>query len=300
MMNKKLRDEVAMIRHVTMVGFWINAVLVVLKLFFGYWGHSDALVADGYHSFSDFITDFIVIFFVAAAYKKADKEHPYGHGKFETLASLLIGVILFFVAVYIGFEGIHKIISAMHGEVLPRPDVWTIVIACVSIIAKEYCYRYTIRKGKMINSSSLIANAHHHRSDAISSIATLIGVSISFAFGEHWRILDPIASVLIAFFIAFSAFKIAHPAIDELLEISIPQNQINEILKKVRQIPGVRKIHNLRTRRNGHSLIIEMNIHVDPNITVEEGHIIASDVEKVLQKDFGSDVIIYIHVEPDD
>ena len=300
MNEKSFKKEVALIRHVTLVGFWINAALVVLKLFFGYWGHSDALVADGYHSFSDFITDFIVIFFVATAYKKADKEHPYGHGKYETFASLLIGVILFFVALYIGYEGSVKIISALNGEILVRPDVWTIVIALVSILAKEYCYQYTIKNGKKIDSSALIANAHHHRSDAISSVATLIGVSISFAFGEHWRILDPIASVVIAFFIAFSAFKIAHPAIDELLEISIPQSQVNEIIEAVKQIPGVKKIHNLRTRRNGHSMIMEMNIHVDPNITVQEGHIIATDVEHTLHKCFGSDVIIYIHVEPDD
>lgn len=294
------KREVSIIRHVTMVGFWINAFLVVIKLFFGYWGHSDALVADGYHSVSDFVTDLIVIIFVGAAYKKADKEHPYGHGKYETFASLLIGVILFLVAIFLCVGGVETIIKAARGEILPRPDVWTIIVAIVSILAKEWCYRYTNRQGRKIGSSSLIANALHHRSDAYSSVATLIGVSLSFFLGAHWRILDPIASVVISIFIGISAWEIARPSIDELLEMSLPADQMAEIRKLVDSIPGVHKIHNLRARRNGHSYIVDLNIHVDPNITVREGHIISTDVEHLLEKEFGKDMIIYVHVEPDE
>lgn len=299
-MNNHNNDIVKIIRHVTMVGFWINALLVVLKLFFGYWGHSDALVADGYHSISDFITDLIVIVFATSAYKKADKDHPYGHGKYETLASLIIGVILFLVAIFILIQGIEGIVGAINGKILPQPDIWTIFIAVLSIVAKEGCFRYTKKEAIKINSSSLLANAAHHRSDAISSIATLIGVSIAYFMGPEWRVLDPIASVVIAGMIGFSAYEISKPSIDELLEISIPQNDINEILKKAKAIDGVKKIHNLRARRNGHSIIIEMNVHVDPNITVEAGHIIATNVERALHKEFGSDIIIYIHIEPDE
>lgn len=214
-MSENNHNIVATIRHVTMVGFWINAVLVVLKLFFGYWGHSDALVADGYHSLSDFITDFMVLFFVGIAYKKADKEHPYGHGKFETAASVLIAGVLVAVAFGIGYGGINTIIGSFNGKEIPRPDIWTIVVAVVSILAKEFCYRYTIGVGRGLNSSAVIANALHHRSDAISSIATLIGVTLSYTLGEHWRILDPIASVIIAVFILISAIKIAMPSINE-------------------------------------------------------------------------------------
>ena len=293
------RGEVSLIRKVTLVGFWINAVLVALKLFFGYWGHSDALVADGYHSLSDFITDFIVLFFIGIAYKKADKDHPYGHGKYETVASVLIGMILMLVAIYIGVEGIATIMQAVNGKILPRPDVWTIIIALVSILSKEFCYRYTINVGRKVDSSALIANAWHHRSDAISSVATLIGVSLSFFLGDHWRVLDPIASVIIAVFIGISALQIAKPSIQELLEISLPQNQINSILKIIGNVPGVKKVHNLRCRRNGHSYIVDVNVHVDPDITVRMAHEIANDVETELHRSFERDMIIYVHIEPD-
>lgn len=291
-------DNVRLIRRVTMVGFWINAVLVVLKLFFGYWGNSDALVADGYHSLSDFLTDFMVLFFVGIAYKKADKDHPYGHGKYETAASVMIAIVLLFVGLGIGYEGVVTIIDSFNGKVIPRPDVWTIVIALISILAKEYCYQFTLKAGKKINSSSLIANAWHHRSDAISSIATLVGVSLSFALGEHWRILDPIASVLIAVFIIISAVQIALPSINELLEISIPIDELNKIHDTIKNVNGVQRVHNLRCRNNGHSLIIDVNIHVDPEISVKVGHAIATDVEDALHHLYGKDLIIYVHVEP--
>ena len=293
------RGEVSVIKKVTLVGFWINAVLVAVKLFFGYWGHSDALVADGYHSFSDFITDFIVLFFVGIAYKKADTQHTYGHGKYETIASVLIGAILMLVSIFICVEGITSIIKAVKGEILQRPDIWTMIVAIISILTKEFCYRYTIRAGQKIDSSALIANAWHHRSDAISSIATLIGISLSFFLGEQWRVLDPIASVIISVFIGISAVQIALPSINELLEISLPENQIKLILDIIRNVPGVKHAHNQKTRKNGHSYIIDVNIHVDPDITVRLAHEIANDVEQELYKSFKQDMIIYVHIEPD-
>lgn len=293
------RGEVQIIRKVTLVGFWINAALVALKLFFGYWGHSDALVADGYHSVSDFVTDFIVLFFVGFAYKKADNDHPYGHGKYETAASVLIGIILFIIALFIGAQGIISIINTIGGKILPRPDAWTILVALVSILLKEFCFRYTIKTGRKIDSSALIANAWHHRSDAYSSIATLIGVSVSYFLGEHWRILDPIASVIIAVFIAISAIEIAKPSIKELLEESLPENQIKEIRSIIKNVSGVKRVHNLRSRRNGHSYIIDVNIHVDPDITVRAAHEIATVVEHDLHKHLGKDIITYVHIEPD-
>lgn len=299
-MNLSEKKQLSLIRHVTMVGFWINAFLVVIKLFFGYWGHSDALVADGYHSLSDFITDFMVLFFVAISYKKADKEHPYGHGKFETIGSVGIAIVLFMVAIGIGWGGVVTIAGAIKGEIIPRPDVWTIVVAALSIGLKEFCYQYTIRYAKRFDSSALKANAWHHRSDAISSVATLIGVSLSFALGEDWRILDPIASIIIAVFIGISAIQIARPSINELLEISLPHSLTDEIHDTIKSVPGVRRVHNLRGRKNGRFMIIDVNIHVDPDITVREGHAIATDVEHTLRNRFTKDMIIYTHVEPDE
>ena len=216
------------IRRVTLVGFWVNAVLMVLKIIFGIIGHSDALVADGVHSLSDFATDAIVLVFVGIAYKSADSSHPYGHGKFETFASLLIAVVLLGVAAGIGIAGAGSIMSSMRGATLPRPDIFTIIVALASIGSKEYLYRYTIHAGKRINSSSLIANAWHHRSDAISSIATLIGVSAAYFLGSQWRILDPVASIIIAVFIAVSAIQIALPSVNELLERSLPPDQVRK------------------------------------------------------------------------
>lgn len=297
--TRNAEGELSIIRKVTLVGFWINALLVVLKLFFGYWGHSDALVADGYHSLSDFITDFIVLIFVGMAYKRADRDHPYGHGKYETIASVMIGFILFIVALMIGWEGIMSIYRSLNGEILPRPDILTLVIAAVSIAAKEFCFRYTMVYGKRLDSSALKANAWHHRSDAMSSVATLIGISFAYFLGEHWRILDPIAAVVVAFFISISAIQIAKPSLNELLEVSLPKQQIKEIGKIINGIPGVKKFHNLRSRKNGHFYIVDLNIHVDPDITVRAAHEIASDVERSLKKHFGDDMIIYVHIEPD-
>lgn len=292
------QHNVHIIRHVTWVGFWVNAVLMVIKIAIGYYGHSDALVADGVHSLSDFATDLIVLVFVSIAYKGADSRHPYGHGKFETFASLLIALILLAVAVGIGISGVKTISAAMGGEILPRPDLWTLIVALISIGGKEYLFRYTIHVGKRIDSGALIANALHHRSDAISSIATLVGVSASYFLGEHWRILDPIASILIAVFIALSAVKIALPSINELLEKSLPPDKVMLAEQIIASVPGVKTFHRLRTRRNGHSSIIDCHIKVDPEINVAEGHEIATSVEKALRRDFGDDIITNIHVEP--
>ncbi len=290
--------DVAVIRRVTWVGFWINAMLMVLKLAVGYLGHSDALVADGYHSLSDFATDFIVLAFIGIAYKKADDDHPYGHGKYETLASLIIGVALLIVAVAIGWEGAEAFIQALNGEVLPLPDIWTLVVAIFSIISKEYLFRYTFRIGQRIDSASLRANAWHHRSDAISSIATVIGVAASIFLGDSWRMLDPIASMVIALLIIASAVEICRPALKELLETSLPVAQMREIEAIVEATPGVCDSHRYRSRRNGHSYVVEFHIKVDPDISVRTGHTIATETESRLRQYLGHDLIVYVHVEP--
>ncbi len=295
-----VNDTIKTIKKVTMTGVWINALLVIMKIFFGYWGNSDALVADGYHSMSDFITDVIVIVFVAASYKKADSGHPYGHGKFETIATVLIGLILFIVGAAIGYAGGIKLASALNGEILPQPDILTLYIAIVSIALKEFCYRYTLTYGKKLNSSALIANAWHHRSDAISSVATVVGVSFAIFLGMGWRIMDPIASILIAIMICVSAIKIAMPSVKELLEVSLPEEDVDKLRGIITSVPGVLKVHNLRARMNGHSCIVDVNIHINPDITVRAGHRIATEVEQKLKREFAPDIIIYVHIEPQD
>lgn len=291
-------EGVSLIRHVTWVGFWVNAILMAVKIAVGYYGHSDALVADGFHSLSDFATDFIVLVLVGIAYRGADETHPWGHGKFETFASLLISVILAGAAVAIGYSGVKSIIHFFHGGSLPRPDVWTLIVALISILSKEALFRYTLSAGKRIHSGALIANAWHHRSDAISSIATLIGVAGALFFGEKMRILDPIASILIGLFIIISAWQIARPAVDELLERALDADEVKRIGDIIASVPGVKAYHNLKTRRAGHSAVIDSHIKVDPDITVTQGHDIATEVERRLRARYDKDIITNIHVEP--
>ncbi len=290
--------DLSIIRRVTWVGFYVNAMLMFLKIVVGLYGHSDALVADGVHSMSDFATDLIVLIFVGIAYRGADSEHPYGHGKFETFASMIIGAILIAVGVGIGVSGFKTAKRCLEGEIIARPDTLTLVVAMVSIVSKELLYRYTVATARKVDSVALRANAWHHRSDAISSIATLFGVGAAYLLGDKWIILDPIAAILIAVFIVVSAIHICRPAIDELLDKSLSPSQTKSVEEAIISVDGVRKFHRLRTHRNGHIIIIDVHIKVDSNITVEQGHFIATNVENRLKAEFGSRLIANIHVEP--
>lgn len=286
------------IRHVTWIGFWVNALLMAIKLVVGYTGHSDALVADGYHSLSDFATDLIVLFFAGIAYKSADKEHPFGHGKYETFATLLIVVILFGVGVALGYGGVRTIIAFHNGEEIPVPDIWTIVVAAVSIASKEWLFQYTRREGDRIGSTSLKANAWHHRSDAISSVATLIGVSLAYFLGSKWTLADPVACIIIAVFIMWSAVSMVKDPMNELLDISLTDEELLKAEEAIRSVPGVKSFHKLLTRRNGQTLIFDLHVKVDGNLTVRDGHEIATNVEKAIREAFGPNTIITVHIEP--
>jgi len=290
--------DLRLIRRVTWAGFHVNAVLMILKIVVGLYGHSDALVADGVHSMSDFATDFIVLIFVGIAYKSADSGHPYGHGKFETFASLIIGAVLMAVGVGIGISGLKTAKMCLDGEIITRPGAWALIVAVISIGSKELLYRYTMTAARKVDSPALRANAWHHRSDAISSIATLVGVGAAYFLGNRWIILDPIAAVLIAVFIIVSAIQICRPAIDELLDKSLLPDQMKNAEVAIMSVEGVRKFHRLRTHRNGRMIIIDVHIKVDSNITVEQGHCIATAVENKLKTEFGSHLITNIHVEP--
>ena len=276
--------EVRAIRRVTWIGFGVNAVLMVLKILFGIYGHSDALVADGIHSLSDFATDVIVIAFVGIAYKSADSGHPYGHGKFETFATLVIGIFLLFAAFGIAWSGAVAIAESAGGAPVARPGFVALAVAAASIVSKELLYRYTMSAARHTGSPALIA--------------TLIGVSAAYFLGDRWRILDPVASVLIAVFIGMSAVRICRPAVDELLDKSLSPAQVRRAEAAISSVEGVKRFHRLRTRRNGRRIIIDAHIKVSPRISVLEGHAIATGVETALRNEFGTDVIANIHVEP--
>ena len=207
---------------VTWVGSIINLLLLAFKFVAGIVGNSAAMVADAVHSFSDFVTDIIVIVFVRISGKPQDDGHDYGHGKYETLATAIIGLILFFVGIGILYNGATSVIDTLGGKPLAKPSIWALIVAAISILSKEILYRYTIYNGKRLNSQALIANAWHHRSDALSSIGTLIGIGGAIYLGEQWRILDPIAAIVVSIFIMKVAVQLLKPCVDELLERSLP------------------------------------------------------------------------------
>lgn len=287
------------IYKVTWIGSVVNFLLVIFKFIAGVIGHSSALVADAVHSLSDFITDIIVIVFVKISGKPEDEDHKYGHGKFETLATALIGVALFAVGIGLLVGGATKVADVLNGATLPAPSMIALIAAAVSVVSKEILYRYTVIVGKKHNAQSVIANAWHHRSDAFSSIGTLIGVGGAMFFGEKWRILDPIAAIVVSAFIIKVAIDLVKPCLDELLERSLPAETEKQILDIIATFPEVSSPHHLRTRRIGNHIAIEVHLRMDAQISLENAHAIATKVEKRLKETFGQETHIGIHMEPE-
>lgn len=286
------------IYKVTIVGSIVNFLLLVFKFFAGIAGHSAAMLADAVHSLSDFITDIVVIVFVRIAGKPEDKGHDYGHGKYETLATAIIGLLLLCVGFGIFWNGASSIYTFLRGGQLESPGVVALVAALVSIVSKEILYQYTVIQGKKLNSQAVIANAWHHRSDALSSIGTAIGIGGAILLGDHWRVLDPVAAVIVSFFIMKVSVRLLIPCVDELLEKSLPEDVEKEIEQTVLSFPGVSQPHHLRTRRIGNYYAIELHVRMDGKITLEEAHSTATAIENKLKEMFGKGTHVGIHVEP--
>lgn len=292
------QEAVAVGRRVTWVGFGVNAVLAVLKIAAGIIGRSSAMLADGVHSITDFVTDIIVVVFIGLSRRKADCDHAYGHGKYETFATMIVAFFLGIVAIGFFVDGAEKVWMSLHGHEIARPGMIALIMAIVSIGSKEWLFHYTRREGRRINSTMIIANAWHHRSDALSSLATLAGIAGAMFLGERWRILDPLAAMLVSVFILIVAVKLAGPAVKELLEASLPPEVVKEIDNVIAGTHGVKSFHKVRTRRNGNTDIVDLHILVDPDISVKKGHDIATDCERRLKQLLGENSIINIHVEP--
>ena len=286
------------IYKVTIVGSIVNFLLLVFKFFAGIAGHSAAMLADAVHSLSDFITDIVVIVFVRIAGKPEDKGHDYGHGKYETLATAIIGLLLLCVGFGIFWNGASSIYTFLRGGQLESPGVVALVAALVSIVSKEILYQYTVIQGKKLNSQAVIANAWHHRSDALSSVGTAIGIGGAILLGDHWRVLDPVAAVVVSFFIMKVSVRLLIPCVDELLEKSLPEDVEKEIEQTVLSFPGVSQPHHLRTRRIGNYYAIELHVRMDGKITLEEAHSTATAIENTLKEMFGKGTHVGIHVEP--
>ena len=283
---------------VTLGGSVVNLVLVVFKFVAGILGHSAAMMSDAIHSVSDFATDIVVLAFVRISHKPKDKSHDYGHGKFETLATTLIGVALFAVAVGIFIDGAKKITIWAKGGVLPQPGMVAFWAALVSIVLKELTFQYTKRKAEQLDSQAMKANAWHHRSDALSSIGTAIGIGGAILLGERWTVLDPIASVAVGALIVKVAVDLLKNGMGELMEQSLPDAVENEILDIVRSVPEVNEPHDLRTRRIGNHYAIEMHILMDGSRSLKETHGKASEIERLLKERYGEETHVSIHVEP--
>lgn len=286
------------IYKVTAVGSVVNVLLTAFKFVAGIVGRSSAVLADAVHSLSDLLTDIIIFIFVRTASKPIDKTHEYGHGKYETLATLAVGVILILVGIGILVSGVEDCVAFFKGKIGDRPGVIALIAALLSIVMKEGVFRYTKAEGNKIKSPVLVANAWHHRSDAYSSIATLIGVAGSMFLGEHWRILDPIAAILVSFYIVKSGYDVVKPSIDELMEKSLPEETEKEIRQLLRSIDGIEGVHKLQTRRIGSNIAIEVHAEMNGKLLLEEAHEIASEAEAKLKKAYGRKTHVGIHMEP--
>ena len=286
------------IRRVTVLGAAVNTMLTAIKILAGIFGRSAAMVADGVHSLSDLLGDFVVLVFTHICSRGRDKGHSFGHGKFETLATSLVSLLLIVVGAKMMASGIESIIAVFSGEVLPRPGYIALAAALISIVAKEIIYRMTAKVGEDYGSQVVIANAWHHRSDALSSIGSLLGIGGAIVLGEKWTVLDPIVSCCISVAIIIVALKIGMPALSELLDASLPEAVEAEIVRIAESVDGVMDIHDLKTRKNGVSVIIEAHILVDASLSIVEAHDVSSRVEDALTARFGPETQVSIHVEP--
>ena len=286
------------IYKVTLIGGAVNMLLLVFKFVAGVLGHSSAMIADAIHSLSDFVTDIIVLVFVKISSKPQDKSHDYGHGKYETLALTIIGIALMAVAISIIVKGAIRIAGWANGEVLEAPGMLAFWAAVVSIVLKEAVYRYSIIKAKKLNSKALEANAWHHRSDALSSIGTALGIGGAIFLGQRWTVLDPLASIVVGVFIVKVAADLLRNGIGDLMEQSLPDEVEDEILRLAAEVPGVTEPHDLRTRRIGNHYAIELHILMDGDISLKEAHDKASEVENLLRRHFGEETHVAVHVEP--
>lgn len=284
--------------RVTLAGSAANFLLMVFKFAAGIMGHSAAMVADAFHSLSDFITDIIVLIFVKISSKPQDASHDYGHGKYETLATLLIGLGLAVVAIGIIVSGVVNFFRWLSGGDIAAPGKLALWAALISIVVKEIIYRYTRAHGRSLDSAALMANAWHHRSDALSSIGAAIGIGGAIAFGERWTVLDPLASIVVGAMLFKVVWELLRESVDELTEHSLGEESENEILNMISSFPDVSEPHNLRTRKINNRVAVDIHVRMDGNMPLVEAHRRATEIEARIRERFGKESIVNVHMEP--
>ena len=285
--------------RVTLMGSVVNLLLLVFKFVAGVLGHSAAMIADAVHSLSDFVTDLIVIVFVKISSKPEDADHAYGHGKYETLASCIIGLALIVVGVMMGYNATVKIVDVVrNGTELASPGIIALAAAVLSIVLKEWMFHLTRKVAREVDSPAVEANAWHHRSDALSSVGTAIGIGGAVLLGSKWAVLDTIAALVVSVFIVVQAAKILSDAIGQLMEKSLPRDVEQRICEIVYEEEGTSDIHHLRTRKIGSQISIELHVRMNGYLTLREVHDKSIAIEKRLRAAFGDSTYINLHVEP--
>ena len=286
------------IYRVTLVGSAGNLALLTFKFVAGVLGRSSAMIADAVHSLSDFFTDIVVLLFVKVSARPQDETHDYGHGKFETLATLFIGLALVGAAIGIIVSGAVKFAHWLQGETLVVPGKLALWAALISILVKEALYRYTEAKGRKLDSQAVVANAWHHRSDALSSIGAAIGIGGAILLGERWAVLDPLASIVVGAMLLKVAVDLLKGSFGGLTDQSLSAEEEREIEDIIHAFPEVSEPHNLRTRRIGNRVAIEAHIRMDGALPLHEVHEQASAIESKLKERFGRDTLVTLHMEP--
>ena len=284
--------------RVTLVGSIGNLVLLTFKFVAVIVGHSAAMVADAVHSLSDFVTDLIVLVFVRIGARPQDESHDYGHGKFETLATLFVALALVAAAIGIIVSGAVKFARWLQGETLEMPGVLALWAALLSILVKELLFRYTLAVGRKEDSPAVVANAWHHRSDALSSIGAAIGIGGALLLGERWAVLDPLASIVVGAMLVKVAWELLKGSTGELTDSSLPAEVEREIEEIICSFPEVSEPHNLRTRRIGSRIAIEAHVRLSGSMTLHDAHEIVSAIERKIRARFGSNTLVTIHMEP--
>lgn len=286
------------IYKVTLVGSVGNATLLTFKFVAGIAGNSSAMIADAVHSLSDFVTDILVLVFVSISAKPQDQSHDYGHGKFETIASFLIALALMAAATGIVVSGTMKFLSWLDGNELKTPGWIALWAALLSIAIKELLYQYTMHRARKLDSQVMVANAWHHRSDALSSIGAAIGIGLAIWLGQRWTVLDPLASIVVGLMLVKVAYELLKTSMGELTECSLPEETENEIIEIILSFNDVGQLHNLRTRRIGNRIAIEAHVRMDGQLPLYAVHERATTIEQKLKERFGPTTHVSLHMEP--
>lgn len=293
-----MEQRLKQIQKVTIWGAICNVALTIFKFIAGTLSGSAAMLADAVHSLSDLISDAVVLVFSRVSARESDDSHKYGHGRFETLATLCVSLLLLVVAGKMLANAVNQILSARSGATLRTPGLMALWAALISIAVKEFLYQWTKRVGKRINSPVVIANAWHHRTDAVSSVASALGIAGAAFIGGQWAILDPLVGGVISIFILVVGVKMALPALQELTDSSLPEDIEQQIYSIMSGVEGVRNVHHMQTRQMGHYFDIDAHIVVDSTLTVAEAHHITERIEEELHAVYGHETHINLHVEP--